>query len=192
MKILSTFIIFLFPLFYTGCNSNSIEPIPIENNEIIHISGALNKSFNILETNYDCQTIVKSWDIGNTLILSIRGKSETENTEEQISLTLYFPLGQDDYPETGKYYSNNFSDNFSGVSYKNQWNENSFSKYRFETDAAKIIFEESENSNLSGKFSLIAKQSYGQRILNGQVENIQLAHDGKITVSGKIDIVLDR
>ena len=67
----------------------------------------------------------------------------------------------------------------------------SFSKYRFETALARMVIEKSDNSHLVGKFSLLANQSYGQRILNGQVEDIKLSNLGIITVSGKIDVELD-
>jgi len=101
------------------------------------------------------------------------------------------PLDSDDFPIEGKYYTHELSDNFSGVSYKNQWNNDSFSKYRFETGLARIIIEQSDNNHLIGKFSISANQSYGQRMFNGQVENIKLANNGKITVSGKINFILD-
>ncbi|MCK5033905.1 MAG: hypothetical protein KAS18_09735 [Calditrichia bacterium] len=176
---------------FSGCSSNTVEPIQIESEETIRISGALNKSFYSNDTQYDCQGTIKSWDIGTTLILSIRAKSNTGSGDEQISLNLYIPLDSDEYPVTGKYYSHLLADNFSGVSYKNQWSQNSFSKYRFETGLARIIIEESDNNHLIGKFSLSAQQSYGQRTLNGEVENIMLINDGKLTVSGKINIMLD-
>ena len=56
---------------------------------------------------------------------------------------------------------------------------------------ARIVIEESDNNHLIGKFSLSANQSYGQRVLNGQVEDIKLANQGKISVSGKIDVILN-
>ncbi len=175
----------------SGCSSNTTEPIQIEPEEMIRVSGALNTSFYSDLTEYQCQGIIKNWDIGNTLILSVRAKSNTGNGDEQISLNLYIPLDSDEYPVTGKYYSHLLADNFSGVSYKKQWNNDSFSKYRFETGLVRVIIEESDNNLLIGKFSLSAKQSYGQRIINGQVEDIKLVNEGKITVSGKIDIMLD-
>jgi len=158
---------------------------------MIRISGALNTSLYSDITVYECQGTIKSWNIGNTLFLSIRVKNHTTNGDEQISLNLYIPLDSDDYPVAGKYYSHLLADNFSGVSYKNQWSNNSFSKYRFETGMARIFIEESEDNHLIGKFSLSAHQSYGQRVLNGQVEDIRLANQGKITVSGKIDVMLE-
>ena len=191
MQFYKIVLFFSVTLIFSGCSSNSIEPIQIESEEMIKISGALNKSFFTIETQYDCQATIKSWDIGNTLILSIRAKSNTDDADEQISLNLYFPLDSDDYPVTGKYYSHMHADNFSGVSYKNQWAKNSFSKYRFETGLARMIIEESDNNHLIGKFSLSANQSYGQRMLNGQVEDIKLTNQGKIIVTGKIDFELD-
>lgn len=191
MQFYKIILFFSITLIFSGCSSNSIEPIQIESEEMIKISGALNKSFFTIETQYDCQATIKSWDIGNTLILSIRAKSNTDDADEQISLNLYFPLDSDDYPVTGKYYSHMHADNFSGVSYKNQWAKNSFSKYRFETGLARMIIEESDNNHLIGKFSLSANQSYGQRMLNGQVEDIKLTNQGKIIVTGKIDFELD-
>ena len=191
MQFYKIVLFFSVTLIFSGCSSNSIEPIQIESEEMIKISGALNKSFFTIETQYNCQATIKSWDIGNTLILSIRAKSNTDDADEQISLNLYFPLDSDDYPVTGKYYSHMHADNFSGVSYKNQWAKNSFSKYRFETGLARMIIEESDNNHLIGKFSLSANQSYGQRMLNGQVEDIKLTNQGKIIVTGKIDFELD-
>ena len=175
----------------SGCSSNTTEPIQIEPEEMIRVSGALNTSFYSDLTEYQCQGIIKNWDIGNTLILSVRAKSNTGNGDEQISLNLYIPLDSDEYPVSGKYYSHVLSDNFSGVSYKNQWTQNSYFKYRFETGLVRMIIEESDNNHLIGKFSLSAQQSYGQRTLNGEVENIMLINDGKITISGKINIMLD-
>ena len=191
MKLISIILILLFTFIFSGCNKSSTEPIAIENDEILRISGALNKSFFSYNSQYECQATVKSWDIGNTLILSVKTISTSSNIKEQISFYLYMPIGSDDLPITGKYYAHLLSDNFSGISYKNQWNQNSFLKYRFETGLARLVIEESDNSRLIGKFSLSAQQSYGQRTLNGQVEDINLANDGRITVSGKIDFELD-
>lgn len=176
---------------FSGCSSNSVEPIQIEKGEIIRISGALNTSLYSDITVYECQGTIKSWDIGNTLFLTIRAKRNFNNENEQINLNLYIPLDSDDYPVSGKYYSHLLNDNFCGVSYKNQWAKNSFSNYRFETGMARLVIEESANHHLVGKFSLSANQSYGQRILNGQVEDVKLANQGKITVSGKIDVALN-
>jgi len=178
-------------LIFSGCNSNSVEPIQIEKEEMIRVSGALNTSLYSDVTVYECQGTIKSWDIGNTLFLSIRAKRNLNNENEQINLNLYIPLDSDDYPVAGKYYSHLLDDNFCGVSYKSQWARDSFSKYRFETGLARIVIEKSENNHLIGKFSLSANQSYGQRVLNGEVEDIKLANQGKITVSGKIDVLFD-
>jgi len=178
-------------LIFSGCSSNSVEPIQIEKEEMIRVSGALNTSLYSDITIYECQGTIKSWDIGNTLFLSIRAKRNLNNTNEQINLNLYIPLDSDNYPVAGKYYSHLLADNFSGVSYRNQWAQNSFSKYRFETGMARIVIEKSDNNHFIGKFSLSANQSFGQRVLNGQVEDIKLANQGKITVSGKIDVMLN-
>jgi len=191
MQFYKIILFFSITVIFSGCSSNSIEPIQIESEEMIKISGALNKSFYTIETQYDCQGTIKSWDIGSTLILSIKAKSVLDNRNEQISLYLYIPLRSDEMPVVGKYYSHLLSDNFSGVTYKYQWNKDSFSKYRFETGIVRIVIEESDNNHLIGKFSLSAQQSYGQRTFNGEVENIRLINDGKITVSGKIDVELD-
>ncbi len=178
-------------IFFSGCSSNTVEPIQIEKEEMINISGALNKSFDFSDTEYLCQATIKSWDIGNTLILSIRAKSNSNHSNEQISLNLYFPLDSDDHPVQGKSYTHLLADNFCGVSYKNQWGNDSFSKYRFETGLARMIIEESDNNHFVGKFSLSANQSYGQRFLNGRAEEIKLTNKGKIIVSGKINVMLD-
>jgi len=191
MKFYKIILFFSITVIFSGCSSNSIEPIQIESEKIINISGALNKSFFAIETQYNFQAAIKSWDIGNTIILSIRAKSYSDNADEQVSLNLYFPLDSDNYPVTGKYYSHMLADNFSGVTYKNQWDKESFSKYRFETGLARMVIEESNDNHLIGKFSLSANQSYGQRMLNGQVEDIKLTKKGKIIVTGKIDILLD-
>jgi len=191
MKFYKIILFFSITVIFSGCSSNSIEPIQIESEKIINISGALNKSFFAIETQYNFQAAIKSWDIGNTIILSIRAKSYSDNADEQVSLNLYFPLDSDNYPVTGKYYSHMLADNFSGVTYKNQWDKESFSKYRFETGLARMVIEESNDNHLIGKFSLSANQSYGQRMINGQVEDIKLTKKGKIIVTGKIDILLD-
>jgi len=183
-------VIIFVALILCGCGSGTMEPIAIEQEELIRISGALNTSFVTDGTQYECQGKIKTWEIGNTLILSIKAKNNSVSNIEHISLTLYMPLDSEDFPIEGKYYTHELSDNFSGVSYKNQWNKNSFSKYRFETGLARIVIEESDKNHLTGKFSLSANQSYGQRTLNGQVENIKLTNQGKITVSGKIDVEL--
>jgi len=174
-----------------SCGSGTMEPIEIQSQQLLNISGALNSTFSIDESNYQCLGTIKNWDIGYTLILSVKAKGTSINKNEQVSLYFYMPIGSDDLPITGKYYAHLLSDNFSGISYKNQWNQNSFLKYRFETGLARLVIEESDNSRLIGKFSLSAQQSYGQRTLNGQVEDINLANDGRITVSGKIDFELD-
>jgi hypothetical protein len=181
---------FLITVILSGCSSNSIEPIQIDSEEMIRISGALNKSFFTAETQYTCQGIIKEWDIGNTLFLSVKAKNNSAKESQQISMNFYIPLDSNEIPVQGKYYSNDLSDNFSGVSYKSQWNNNSSSQYRFETGLVRLVIEESSNNHLIGKFSLSAQQSYGQRILNSQVENIKLANEGKITVSGIIDVNL--
>jgi len=191
MNFLRKPVIIFVSLILCGCGSGTMEPIAIEPEEMIRISGALNTSFVTDGTQYECQGKIKTWEIGNTLILSIRAKNNSDSNNEQISLTLYMPLDTEDFPIEGKYYTHELSDNFSGVSYKNQWNKNSFSKYRFETGLARIIIEQSDNNHLIGKFSISANQSYGQRMFNGQVENIKLANNGKITVSGKINFILD-
>ena len=178
-------------LILCSCGSGTIEPIEIQSREMLRISGAVNTSFYSDEMQYQCQGTIKSWDIGNTFILSIKANNNSNGSNEQISLYLYFPLGSDEMPVTGKYYSHLLSDNFCGVSYKNQWEKNSFSKYRFETGLARIVVEHSEDNHLIGKFCLSANQSFGLRTLNGQVENIRITNDGKITVSGKIDVELD-
>ncbi len=191
MQFYKIILFFSITVIFSCCSSNSIEPIQIEKEEIIRISGALNTSLYSDVTVYECQGTIKNWDIGYTLILSIRARTNTNNSDEQISLNLYLPLDSDEYPIVGKYYSHMLADNFSGVSYKNQWNKDSFSKYRFETGLVRIVIEESDNNHLVGKFSLSANQSYGQRMINGQVEDIKLTNRGKIVVSGKIDVVLD-
>jgi hypothetical protein len=182
---------FLITVILSGCSSNSTDPIQIESEEMIRISGALNKSFFTFETQYTCQSVIKTWDIGKTLFLSIKARNISNTENEQVSMNFYIPLDSDELPMQGKYYSTELSDNFSGVSYKNQWNNKSSSQYRFETGMARIFIEEINNGNLIGKFSLSARQSYGQRTLNGQVENVNLANEGKITVYGKIDVELD-
>lgn len=191
MKLFNVILFFSIAILFSGCNSNSTEFIQIEKEEMIRVSGALNTSLYSDITVYECQGIIKSWDIGNTLFLSIRAKRNLNNDNEQINLNLYIPLDSDEYPLNGKYYSYILEDNFCGVSYKSQWAKNSFSKYRFETGLVRIVIEENDNNHLIGKFSLSANQSYGQRILNGQVEDIKLANKGEITVSGKIDVVLN-
>jgi hypothetical protein len=191
MQFYKILILFCVPVILSSCSSNTIEPIQIEKEEMIRVSGALNTSLYSDVTVYKCQGAIKSWDIGNTLFLSIRAKNHTPKGDEQISLNLYIPLDSDNYPETGKYYSHMLADDFCGVSYKNQWGKDSFSKYRFETGLARMVIEESENNCLIGKFSLSARQSSGQRTLNGQVEDIKLANEGKIIVSGKIEFELD-
>lgn len=191
MQFYKIVLFFSITVILSGCSSNSIEPIQIDSEEMIRISGILNKSFYTFETQYNCQGIIKDWNIGRTLFLSVKAKNISGNENQQISMNFYIPLKSDEMPVQGKYYSHLLADNFSGVSFKNQWNSNSFSKYRFETGVVRIVIEESENNHLIGKFSLSANQSYGQRILNGQVEDIKLTNQGKITVSGKIDVELD-
>ena len=191
MNFIKNPIVFVIALILCGCGTKNIKPIDLQSKELLKISGAVNTTFTIDDTYFQCQGVIKNWDIGNTLILSLKANINSENENEQVSLYLYIPLDSDEIPIAGKYYSHVLSDNFSGVSYKNQWNKNSFSKYRFESGLARIIIEESNDNHLIGKFSLSAIQSYGQRTLNGQVENIKLANEGKIIVSGIIDVALD-
>ena len=191
MNFIKNPIVFVIALILCGCGANNIKPIDLQSKELLKISGAVNTTFNTDDTYFQCQGVIKNWDIGNTLILSLRANINSENENEQVSLYLYIPLASDKIPIAGKYYSHVLSDNFCGVSYKNQWDKQSFTKYRFETGLVRMVIEESENNRLIGKFSLYARQSYAQHTLNGQVENIKLANKGKITVSGKIDIILD-
>ena len=190
MQLYKIILFFSITVVLSGCSSNTTESIQIESEELIRISGALNKSFYTFETQFDCQGIIKSWDIGNTLFLSVKAINISNNENEQVSMNFYIPLDSDEMPVQGKYYSHELSDNFCGVSYKSYWNNNSSSKYRFETGLVRIFIEENSGGQLVGKFSLSAKQSYGQRTLNGQVEDIKLANQGKITVSGLIDVVV--
>jgi hypothetical protein len=183
-------IVILIALFLSGCGTNTTEPIQIEHDELLKISGALNKSFFTIDSEYDCQAVVKSWDIGNTLFVSFKVKNTSDGKNEQVSMHFYLPLGDDDSPQIGKYYSHNLSDNFSGISFKSFWNNNSV-QYRFESGTIRILIENNTDGLISGKFSLTARQSYGQRIFDGQVEDIKLANDGKISVSGKIFVNLD-
>jgi hypothetical protein len=184
-------VIILIALFLCGCNSNTVEPIEIQSSEMLRISGALNATLYADETQYQCQGAIKSWEIGNTLILSIRADKNSVMGNEQTTLYLYMPLGSDEKPLSGKYYTHLLSDNLCGVTYKNHWSKNSFSKYRFETGLARVIIEQYDNNHLIGKFSLKAQQSFGQRVLHGNTENIKLVNNGKITVSGKIDVMLE-
>jgi hypothetical protein len=174
---------------FFGCNSNSVEPIAIENDEILRISGALNKSFFSIDSKYDCQAVIKTWDIGNTLFVSFKVKNASDGKNEQVSMHFYVPLGEDESPQVGKYYNHNLSDNFSGISFKSFWKNNS-AQYRFESGTIRILIEDNTNGLIIGKFSLTARQSYGQRIFDGQVEDIKLANDGKISVSGKMNMKL--
>ncbi len=178
-------------LLLCGCGAGSMEPIEIESMEMLRISGALNTSFLSESTEYQCRGTIKSWDIGHTLILSVQSIKNAPGLTEQASLYMYIPLESNEIPAAGEYLIHDISDDFSGLSYKSQWGKNSFSKYRFEAGLARLIIESSSGNQITGRFSLEAKQSFGQRTLKGQVENIRLANERKITVSGKIDFELD-
>ena len=182
-------LVILLALLLAGCGTKTTEPIHIANDELLKISGALNKSYYTLGSDYDFQGVIKTWEIGNTLLVSFKVKNTTNETTEQVSMSFYVPLGDDKSPVTGKYYSYDLFDNFSGVTFKSIRNNNS-SKYRFETGKIRIFIEENINGQISAKFILYARQSYGQRMLDGQVEDVKLANDGKISVSGKIDVNL--
>lgn len=179
-------------LLLCGCGSSTMEPIEIESQEMLRISGALNTSFNSTETQYLCRGTIKSWDIGHTLIISVQVIKNVSNTNEQASLYMYIPLESNEIPVAGEYLIHDISDDFSGLSYKSQWEKNSYSKYRFEAGLVRLIIENSVDNRIVGKFSLEAKQSYGQRVLRGQVEDIKLANDGDVLISGKIDVELDK
>ncbi|MFC2088993.1 hypothetical protein ACFLSX_05265 [Calditrichota bacterium] len=191
MNYLRYVFVILLAIVFTGCSSNITEPIEVSQQEILRISGALNTSFMSDETEYQCRGTIKTWDIGNTLILSVQATSNSSSSKESLSLYMYIPLKSNEIPKGGENLIHDISDNFSGISYQSQWDERSLSKYRLETGLARIFIETSEDNHLVGKFSLSANQTYGQRMLDGQVENIQLANEGKITVAGKIDVELD-
>lgn len=176
---------------FTGCSSTVTEPIDVSQEEILRISGALNTSFMSDITKYQCRGTIKNWDVGHTLILSVQAISHSSGNKEQLSLYMYIPLKSNEIPSAGENIIHDISDDFSGVSYQSNRGKKSSSRYRFESGLARIQIQSSENNHLVGKFSLSAEQTYGQRMINGQVENIQLASDGKITVSGIIDVELD-
>ena len=177
--------VILIALFLSGCGTKTTEPIQIDNDEVLKISGALNKSYFTFDSEYNCQAIVKTWDIGNTLIVSFKVKNTRDGKNEQVSMNFYVPIGDDESPVIGKYYTHDLSDNFSGISFKSYWKNNS-SQHRFESGMVRIYIEDNINGKILGKFSLVARQSYGQRIFNGQVEEVKLANAGKISVNGKL------
>jgi len=188
MKNILFFIIAVFIIGLAGCGLFTHEPIYLNNNDALTITGALNSTFPQNETDYDCRGTIKSWEMGKTLILAVQAKN---NRNEHVSLYMYVPIKSKDNPIVGQYYIHDLSDEFSGVTYKGNFDNKNGSKLRFETGLVRIVFDYSEQNHLQGKFTLLAQQSSGERLTNGKRENLLLPDDGEIIVTGKIDVELD-
>ena len=118
---------------------------------------------------------------------------EAGEAHEMASIALLLPVEADsrEFPAPGQY---RFGPSMDGVrlgsfSYTRLEGPSSFVKLHFEAKSLKVIVTSSNEQHLTGHLTLEMVQKYGERMLDGIKEDVELAHSG--TSYATIDFELD-
>ncbi len=191
LSILSIFGLIIL-LITSSCGKETTAPEAVESEIDFQLSGALNRSFDSENANFcgDGQ-INASGDI-NKLLIRLKVNSTFDGTEELIQIYLMLPLDStNEVPEPGNY---TLDESKLGPNtrflYQMVQGEDSFARYMFSGFYLRLEIQESMNDQIKGRFSLKGRQQSGLRMINGQLEEVELANDGQVNVSGKFNVDL--
>ena len=176
-----------FFFFFTACSSNTNDPViegDTSGNEIL-LRGALNVKFDNKESDYRADFNTISIEGENVLQIRVSALSDNTDDKEQALLICSVPVeSATGLPEVGDYqFKTETHEKFKGnFSYERRLNSGDFFRFKFEGISLRLRINESQPDHLTGSFSFKARQEYGQRMMHGQLEDVNLANNGEINI----------
>jgi len=182
-------------LFLSACESTSVvEPTQTQNLTSFKYSGGLNTKFDSGSTEFQDKARITPLDLNRYRLdiqISVRSASINENEQGNISFRYQFESENGNLP-AGNYSieTQEPSNSLAHGDYQLTKGPNSFARYSFNGSRLSLRIESNESGRLAGTFMLHLKQTSGKRMLDGQLETVQLALP--IVASGYFDLEVER
>lgn len=178
-----------------ACESTSIiEPFQTEQKTVFEFNGGLNSSFG--QGVLDIEGKAKIVQIGTdkySLDVQIRINSKTNEETEQGSIAFRYGFES----TTGIITAGNYlveEQNPGVIVAQGQYNlrksENSFARYSFTGQKFLLKIDASDNEHIRGNFTIFLQQKSGERMMDGQLENVELK--SPLAAMGKFDLNVER
>lgn len=123
---------------------------------------------------------------GEGLHLALLARTTEGALEEQGPLSFVMPFdAEQPFPSPGNYRVEGATSGLQGgIAYRSQQGTRTSAHYQFEGFSLRLQIEQARADLLSGRFSLSAVQTAGERMQDGQREEVQLARDGEVEAQG--------
>lgn len=163
-----------------SCTDNTTDV----NSEIVsdkmRISGALNTEFNTLQTSISEQDRNEI----KTFYFSGEGLTQTENFGQQFAVKFFLETDDAVDIRTGHSYKITPDNVYNQLQYKSSWDATSFTELQFQIGSGEVYVDRIDDTYIFGQFRFYAVQKQGRRMIHGQVEDLNLANQGEISVNG--------
>lgn len=172
-----------------ACDSNDPMITDDSAQQTMQVQGALNADFEQEKAEFLGAIHSASLSSGGRLDLRVLARERDSDTEKQINLTLTLPLAPGERMLTPGDYVFTGEELQARVDY-NQSNQaaQSYAQYQFEGSRVSLRITKADLEGVHGQFSLQARQIQGRRMQEGQLEDVQLADEGRIQVQSRFEI----
>jgi hypothetical protein len=146
----------------------------------IRISGALNTEFNAI------RTIISEQNRNDitTIYFSGEGIAQAEDFRQQFAVKFFVKTSVENGIKIGHNYEIVADELYNQLQYKSSWDATSFTELQFQVGSGEVYIDRIDESYIYGQFRFQALQKQGRRMIHGQVEDLNLADQGEISVNG--------
>ena len=181
-------------LFLSACESTSVvEPAQTQNLTSFKYTGGLNTTFDSGSSEFQGKARIIQLDLNSYRLdiqINVRSESNSQNEQGHIIFRYQFES------ENGKLPAGNYikeieepGNSLVQGDYQLTKGLNSFARYSFNGSKLSLRIESNESGRLVGTFLLHLDQRSGERMLDGQLETIELA--SPVVAAGYFDLEVE-
>jgi hypothetical protein len=163
-----------------ACTDNTTDVNSEIQADKIRISGALNTEFNAMRTTISEQ--IRN-DV-STIYFSGEGITHAEDFRQQFALKFLVETDIESGIQIGNSFEIIADELYNQLQYKSSWDATSFTELQFQVGSGEVYIDRIDDTYIYGQFRLQAIQKQGRRMIHGQVEDLNLASQGEISVNG--------
>ena len=163
-----------------ACSDNTTDVNSEILSDKIRISGALNTEFNAMRTTISEQN---RNDI-TTIYFSGEAITQAEDFQQQFAVKFFVETDFENGIQLGHNYEIVADELYNQLQYKSSWDATSFTELQFQVGSGEVYIDRMDDSYIYGQIRFQALQKQGRRMIHGQVEDLNLANQGEISVNG--------
>jgi len=195
MRITIISILTVFAILMISCESTTVvQPDQTQNLSLFEYKGGLNTTFDAGSPNFQSKgriTQLSSTTFRLDIQINVRSASINQNEQGNISFRFQFESEDGNLPKGNYIIDTQEPGNLiSQGDYQLTIDPNSFSRYKFYGSKLSLKIESNKSNHLVGSFMLMLEQSIGERMLDGQLETIQLA--SPVVAAGYFDFEVEK